>query len=108
VDSGCGAPQVAGNINAVEAIVRSGHLVPYPVVSRLMMCLVNHGCFAPVKVITRPIVCLTPIFPRASPLVTLETGQRVVDVVPLTILLLPGRIPAASQGSMNNFLLYGN
>ncbi len=108
VDFTGSAPQVAGNINAVEAIVRSAtwYCVRLLAVDDVP---VNHGCFAPVTVITPPHSLLNPDFPAAVAVGNTETGQRVVDVVLGALSkALPGRIPAASQGSMNNFTFGGN
>lgn len=108
VDFTGSAPQVAGNINAVEAIVRSAtwYCVRLLAVDDVP---VNHGCFAPVSVITPPHSLLNPDFPAAVAVGNTETGQRVVDVVLGALAqALPGRIPAASQGSMNNFTFGGN
>ncbi|MBI5668322.1 MAG: hydantoinase B/oxoprolinase family protein [Chloroflexi bacterium] len=107
VDFTGSAPQVAGNVNAVEAIVRSA--VWYCV--RLLAqddVPVNHGCFQPVTVVTPPHSLLNPNFPAAVAAGNTETGQRIVDVVlgALAQALL-GRIPAASQGTMNNFTFGG-
>ncbi len=107
VDFSGSAAQVAGNVNAVEAIVRSatwycirllaGEDVP-----------VNHGCFQPVTVITEPGSLLNPIFPAAVAVGNTETGQRVVDAVLGALAgALPGRVPAASQGTMNNVTFGG-
>ncbi len=108
VDFAGSAPQVAGNLNAVEPIVRSatwycvrllaGEDVP-----------VNHGCFAPVRVVTVPHSLLNPDFPAAVAVGNTETGQRIVDtVLGALALALPERIPAASQGSMNNVTIGGS
>ncbi|MCA0457171.1 MAG: hydantoinase B/oxoprolinase family protein [Chloroflexi bacterium] len=108
VDFTGSAPQVAGNINAVEAIVRSATW--YCV--RLLAdddVPVNHGCFAPVIVTTPPHSLLNPDFPAAVAVGNTETGARVVDAVLGALAqALPDRIPAASQGSMNNFTFGGN
>jgi N-methylhydantoinase B len=62
-----------------------------------------------VKVITPPHSLLNPDFPAAVAVGNTETGQRVVDTVLGALSqALPGRIPAASQGSMNNFTCGGN
>jgi N-methylhydantoinase B len=107
VDFTGSAPQVAGNLNAVEAIVRSATW--YCV--RLLAdddVPVNHGCFQPVTVITPPHSLLNPDFPAAVAVGNTETGQRVTDVVLGALAqALPGRIPAASQGTMNNFTCGG-
>ncbi len=108
VDFTGSAPQVAGNINAVEAIVRSATWYCVRLLAEDDVP-VNHGCFAPVKVITPPHSLLNPDFPAAVAVGNTETGQRVVDVVLGALAqALPGRIPAASQGSMNNFTFGGN
>ncbi len=107
VDFSGSAPQVAGNLNAVEAVVRSA--VWYCV--RLLAqddVPVNHGCFQPVTVITPPRSLLNPAFPAAVAVGNTETSQRIVDVVLGALAqALPGRIPAASQGTMNNFTFGG-
>jgi N-methylhydantoinase B len=108
VDFSGSAPQVAGNLNAVEAIVRSAtwycvHLLAQDDVP------VNHGCFQPVTVITPAHSVLNPDFPAAVVLGNLETSQRIVDVVLGALAqALPDRFPAASQGTMNNFTFGGN
>ena len=107
VDFSGSAPQVAGNLNAVEAVVRSA--VWYCV--RLLAqddVPVNDGCFQPVTVITPPRSLLNPAFPAAVAVGNTETSQRIVDVVLGALAqALPGRIPAASQGTMNNFTFGG-
>ncbi len=101
------APQVAGNVNAVEAIVRSATW--YCV--RLLAdedVPVNHGCFQPVSVITPPNSLLNPDFPAAVAVGNTETSQRITDTVLGALAqALPDRIPAASQGTMNNFTVGG-
>jgi N-methylhydantoinase B len=103
VDFTGSAPQVAGNVNAVEAIVRSATW--YCV--RLLAdedVPVNHGCFQPVSVITPPHSLLDPDFPAAVAVGNTETSQRITDTVLGALAqALPDRIPAASQGTMNNF-----
>lgn len=102
VDFSGSAPQVAGNVNAVEAIVRSATW--YCV--RLLAdddIPVNQGCFDPVTVITEPGSLLNPHFPAAVSAGNVETSQRIVDVVLGALAqALPDKIPAASQGTMNN------
>lgn len=101
------APQVAGNLNAVQAIVRSATW--YCV--RLLAdddVPVNHGCFEPVTVIVPEHSLLNPDFPAAVAVGNTETSQRIVDVVLGALAqALPHRIPAASQGTMNNFTFGG-
>lgn len=108
VDFAGSAPQVAGNLNAVEAIVRSATW--YCV--RLLAAEdvpVNHGCFEPVTVSVPDHCVLNPDFPAAVGAGNVETSQRVVDVVLGALAqALPDRIPAASQGTMNNVTLGGH
>src|SRR5262245_3591292 len=107
VDFTGSAPQVAGNINAVEAIVRSATWYCVRLLAQDDVP-VNHGCFAPVKVITPPHSLLNPDFPAAVAVGNTETGQRVVDTVLGALAqALREHIPAASQGSMNNFTVGG-
>jgi N-methylhydantoinase B len=107
VDFSGTAPQVAGNLNAVTAIARSA----------VFYCLrllatddvpVNHGCFQPVRVTAPPHSLLDPVFPAAVAVGNTETAQRIVDTVLGAFAeALPDRIPAASQGSMNNVTIGG-
>ena len=101
------APQAAGNLNAVEAIVRSatGYCVRLLATEDIP---VNHGCFAPIQIITPEGSVLQPRFPAAVVIGNTETSQRVVDVVLGALAVaLPDRIPAASQGTMNNLTFGG-
>jgi N-methylhydantoinase B len=107
VDFTGSAPQVAGNVNAVEAIVRSATWYCVRLLAQDDVP-VNHGCFAPVRVVVPPGSLLNPVFPAAVAVGNTETGQRIVDTVLGALAqALPGRIPAASQGSMNNVTVGG-
>jgi N-methylhydantoinase B len=107
VDFTGSAPQVAGNLNAVEQIVRSATWYCVRLLADEDLP-VNHGCFEPVHVTTPPHSLLNPDFPAAVAVGNTETGQRVVDAVLGALSqALPGRIPAASQGTMNNFTFGG-
>lgn len=107
VDFSGTALQVAGNLNAVEAIVRSA----------VYYCLrllavddvpVNHGCFESVTVTTPARSLLNPDFPAAVAVGNTETSQRIVDVVLGALAqALPDVVPAASQGTMNNITFGG-
>lgn len=107
VDFSESAPQVVGNVNAVEAIVRSA--VGYAI--RLLTdedIPMNHGCFDPISIITEEGSLLNPQFPAAVAVGNTETSQRIVDVVLGALSqALPDRIPAASQGTMNNLTVGG-
>ena len=108
VDFSGSARQVAGNVNAVTAIVESATW--YCV--RLLAdedVPVNHGCFQPVEVIAPAGSVLNADFPAAVVLGNVETSQRVVDAVLGAFAnAMPERIPAASQGTMNNFAVGGH
>jgi N-methylhydantoinase B len=69
---------------------------------------VNHGSFQPVEVLTPAHSVLQPDFPAAVAVGNMETSQRIVDVVLGALAqALPGIVPAASQGTMNNIALGG-
>jgi N-methylhydantoinase B len=107
VDFSGSAPQVAGNLNAVEAVVRSATWYCVRLLAQEDVP-VNHGCFQSVTVIVPPHSLLSPDFPAAVAVGNMETSQRIVDVVLGALAqALPGRIPAASQGTMNNFAFGG-
>ena len=101
------AETVPNAFNAVLSITQSAC---YYVVA----CLVdediplNAGCFAPVEVFA-PKGCLVNARPPAAVAGgNVETSQRIVDVVLGALSqALPDRIPAASQGTMNNLTIGG-
>lgn len=101
------APQCAGNVNAVEAIAVSA-------VYYVFRCLLTEdvpatsGLIRPIRVIAPvgTIVNATP--PAAVAGGNVETSQRMVDTLFRALAkAAPLRIPAASQGTMNNLTLGG-
>ncbi len=107
VDFSGSAPQVAGNLNAVPAIVHSATWYCVRLLSAEDIP-VNEGAFQPVRVITQPGSLLDPQFPAAVAVGNTETSQRIVDVVLGALAqALPERIPAASLGTMNNITFGG-
>jgi len=107
VDFSGSAPQVTGAINAVEAITVSA-------VSYVFRCLV--GAEVPASAgLTQPIEVIAPrgTVVNANPPASVaggnvETSQRIVDVLFKALAqALPERIPAASQGTMNNLTIGG-
>ncbi|MBL8154724.1 MAG: hydantoinase B/oxoprolinase family protein [Anaerolineae bacterium] len=107
IDFSGSAAQVAGNVNAVEAIVRSAAWYCVRLLAEEDVP-VNHGCFAPVEVSVPARSLLDPVFPAAVAVGNTETGQRIVDAVLGALAeAMPGKIPAASQGSMNNLTVGG-
>ncbi|MBV8879735.1 MAG: hydantoinase B/oxoprolinase family protein [Planctomycetaceae bacterium] len=99
--------QVAGNVNSVYAVTLSAVLYCF-------RCLVpddiplNAGAAEPIDVIA-PEGCVVNARPPAAVTAgNVETSQRIVDVVFGALRkALPGVIPAASQGTMNNFSFGG-
>lgn len=99
--------QVLGNVNAVYSITLSSVLYVFRslVDSEIPT---NAGCFRPLKVITRKGTILDAFFPAAVAAGNVETSQRIVDVVLGALSnILPDKVPAASQGTMNNVTIGG-
>jgi N-methylhydantoinase B len=100
--------QVAGNVNSVFAVTLSAVLYCF-------RCLVpddiplNAGAASPIEVVAPPGSVVNARHPAAVTAGNVETSQRIVDVVFGALRkALPGRIPAASQGTMNNFSFGGD
>jgi N-methylhydantoinase B len=108
VDFEGSAPQVAGPVNAVEAITVSA-------VAYVFRCLVgaeevpaSAGLMEPVTVIAPPGTVVNAAHPAPVAGGNVETSQRIVDVLFKALArALPLSIPAASQGSMNNLTVGG-
>jgi len=101
------APQVAGAINAVEAITVSA-------VSYVFRCLVpgevpaSAGLMEPIKVLVPSGSVVNANPPASVAGGNVETSQRIVDVLFKALAkAIPDRIPAASQGTMNNLTVGG-
>src|SRR5215510_6559408 len=107
VDFTGSSPQVAGAVNAVEAITVSA-------VSYCFRCLVggdvpaSAGLIEPIEVIAPGGTVVNANHPASVAGGNVETSQRVVDVVFKALAkAIPARIPAASQGTMNNLTIGG-
>jgi N-methylhydantoinase B len=108
VDFSGSAPQVAGPINAVEAITVSA-------VSYVFRCLLegndvpaSAGLMSPIEVVAPAGTVVNAVHPASVAGGNVETSQRIVDVLFKALApALPGRIPAASQGTMNNLTIGG-
>ncbi len=102
---------VAGNLNAVPAIVHSavGYCVRCVALALLNTDLpMNDGAFAPITTHIPPGSLLDPHPPHAVAAGNVETSQRIVDVVFGALAqALPHLIPAAGQGTMNNLTFGG-
>jgi N-methylhydantoinase B len=100
-------PQRRGNINAPYAVTLSA-------VYYVLRCVTdpeippNHGCYLPLTVHVPEGTVLNPRPPAAVSSGNVETSQRIVDVLLLALhKALPDRIPAQSQGTMNNVVIGG-
>ncbi|HEX8140600.1 MAG TPA: hydantoinase B/oxoprolinase family protein [Pyrinomonadaceae bacterium] len=107
VDFSGSAQQVAGAINAVEAITVSA-------VSYVFRCLVgadipaSAGLMEPIEVVAPLGTVVNAVHPAPVAGGNVETSQRIVDTLLRALAqALPQRIPAASQGTMNNLTIGG-
>src|SRR5437660_1456007 len=107
VDFTGSALQVAGAINAVEAITVSA-------VSYCFRCLVgadvpaSAGLMEPIEVVAPKGTIVNANHPASVAGGNVETSQRIVDTVFKALAqAVPARIPAASQGTMNNLTMGG-
>jgi N-methylhydantoinase B len=107
VDLRKSSPQVAGSINAVYAITLSAVLYVF----RSLMekdIPTNGGILRPINVLTRKGTVVDARFPAAVAGGNVETSQRIVDAILGALAeALPDKIPAASQGTMNNVTIGG-
>src|SRR5580700_10833825 len=107
VDFTGSAPQVRGSVNANFAITLSATFY-------VMKCLAaeavpaNEGLMRPIKLIAPPGSIVNALAPAAVAGGNVETSQRIVDVMFRALAkAAPGRIPAASSGSMSNLTVGG-
>jgi N-methylhydantoinase B len=107
VDFSGSAPQCTGNVNAVEAIAVSAAYFVF-------RCLLaedvpaTSGLIRPIRVIAPAGTVVNARPPAAVAGGNVETSQRMVDTLFRALAkAAPSRIPAASQGTMNNFTLGG-
>ena len=107
VDFSGSAPQVKGPINAVAAITVSA-------VSYVFRCLLegdvpaSAGLMEPITVVEPSGTVVNAVHPASVAGGNVETSQRTVDVLFKALSqALPDRIPAASQGTMNNLTIGG-
>jgi len=107
VDFAGTSPQRTGGINAVYAITLSA--VYYVFRSLISLDIPsNSGCLAPIQVFAPEGSLVNARFPAAVAAGNVETSQRIVDVLLGALAqACPDRIPAASQGTMNNLTIGG-
>lgn len=99
--------QVTGGVNANLAVTTSAALYVF-------RCLVpedipfNTGLLRPLKILAPKGCVVNASFPAATAGGNVETSQRIVDVLLGALSkAIPGRIPAASSGTMNNVAFGG-
>ena len=107
VDFTGSAPQVAGSINAVDAIAFSACFYVF-------RCLLQEdvpaaaGLMRPVRMIAPSGTVVNSRPPAAVAGGNVETSQRIVDVLLRALAqAMPGRVPAGSSGTMNNLTIGG-
>ncbi len=99
------APQIEGNINTVRAVAQS--CLYYAIrVATDPTIPTNGGCYRPITLETRPGTIVDALPPAAVAAGNVETSQRIADtLLGALALAAPDRVPAASQGTMNNVLI---
>ena len=107
VDFTGSAPQCAGSVNAVAAITESA-------VFYVFRCLLDEqvpatsGLMRTIRVIAPAGTVVNALPPAAVAGGNVETSQRIVDTILRALArAIPERIPAASQGTMNNLSFGG-
>ena len=108
VDFTGSASQCAGSVNAVAAIAESA-------VFYVFRCLLDEqvpatsGLMSSIRVIAPAGTIVNALPPAAVAGGNVETSQRIVDTLLKALArALPSRIPAASQGTMNNLTFGGS
>ena len=108
IDFSGSSPQVKGGVNTNEAVTYSAVL--YVLTTLLGEDIpINSGIMRPVALILPPGSVVNAQRPASLAGGNVETSQRIVDVLLAAFAgALPGRIPAASQGTMNNVSFGGS
>lgn len=102
VDFSGSADQVAGSVNANFAVTYSAVLYVFRSLVEEDIPF-NTGLMKPVHLIAPEGSVVNATFPSALAGGNVETSQRIVDVLLGALALaIPDRVPAASQGTMNN------
>ncbi|MGY5877037.1 MAG: hydantoinase B/oxoprolinase family protein [Candidatus Thorarchaeota archaeon] len=101
------SPQVTGNINCPLASSLSA--VYYVFITLFGSHIpTNEGCWSVIDVHVPEGSLLNPRYPAAVSAGNVETTQRIVDVTLGALSsIIPERVPAASQGTMNNVTIGG-
>ncbi|MGB9893609.1 MAG: hydantoinase B/oxoprolinase family protein, partial [Candidatus Saccharicenans sp.] len=107
VDFSGSSPQVAGSINANFAVTCSAVLYVFRSLVEEDIPF-NTGMMQPIHIVAPEGSVVNAVFPSALAGGNVETSQRIVDVLLGALSqALPGKIPAASQGTMNNIAFGG-
>jgi N-methylhydantoinase B/oxoprolinase/acetone carboxylase alpha subunit len=107
VDFSSSAPQVSGSVNANFAVTCSAVLYVFRSLVNEDIPF-NTGLLRPLKIVAPKGLIVNAEFPAATVGGNVETSQRIVDVLLGALAkALPGRIPAASSGTMNNVAFGG-
>ncbi len=107
VDYRGSAPQTRGGINANSAVTMSSTMYSFRCLIRADIPY-NAGMLRPIEIVTEPGTLLDPLPPASVAAGNVETSQRIVDVLFGALgKALPGRMPAASAGTMNNVTFGG-
>jgi N-methylhydantoinase B len=97
--------QVMANFNAVEAVTRSCLYYAVRVATDPTMPA-NGGCYRPLRLVVPEGSVVNASPPAAVAAGNVETAQRIADVLLGALAqAAPDRVPAASQGTMNNILV---
>ncbi len=98
-------PQVPVNCNAVFAVTLSCSMFVFRVLTD-PDAPPNAGCYRALRVVAPEASVVNASFPAPTAAGNVETSQRIVDVLMGAFAqALPSRVPAASQGTMNNVLI---
>ncbi len=101
------SPQVEAPLNAVYGVTVAASLFALKSVLDPEMPM-NHGFERLVRIEAPPGTLVNPRRPAPVSAGNTETSQRIADVVLRALAdILPGRVPAASTGSMNNLTVGG-
>ncbi|HET9255105.1 MAG TPA: hydantoinase B/oxoprolinase family protein [Pseudonocardiaceae bacterium] len=97
--------QVPVNLNAVFAVTLSSAMFVFRMLTD-PDAPPNAGCYRPLRVLAPEGSVVHARFPAPTAAGNVETSQRIVDVLlGCFAQAIPGRVPAASQGTMNNLLI---
>ncbi|MBI4583846.1 MAG: hydantoinase B/oxoprolinase family protein [Planctomycetes bacterium] len=107
VDFAGTSPPVPGNRNANLAVTLSAVFYVFRALGGEAMPA-NAGCLKPVEVRAPRGTLVNALAPAAVAAGNVETSQRIVDVLLGALAkALPDKVPAASQGTMNNLTIAG-